>query len=54
MDDRKDELERAHRRVARGRSQATPFAALGGVMVVALGLAGVVVAIALVLWLVLR
>jgi hypothetical protein len=41
------------REIARGRSGATPFAAIGGVAVVIAAVAAVVIAIALVVWLVL-
>jgi hypothetical protein len=52
MSEIKDTAVHETREVARGRSGATPFAAIGGVAVVIAAVAAVVIAIALVLWLV--
>jgi len=53
MSEIKDTAAHESREVARGRSAATPFAAVGGVALVVWAVAAVVIAIALVLWLVL-
>ena len=51
MADVKDTTVRETREIARGRSGATPFAAIGGVAVFVAIVAAIVIAIALVLWL---
>lgn len=53
MSEFKETAAHETREVARGRSAATPFAALGGVALVVWAVAAVVVAIAIVFWLVL-
>ena len=50
VDDPREKVDEAQRTVARGRWEGTPFAALGGVGVVALGVAGALAAIVLVVW----
>ena len=50
VDDPREKVDEAQRTVARGRWEGTPFAALGGVGVVALGVAGTLAAIVLVVW----
>jgi hypothetical protein len=50
----KDQAEETHRSVARGRSEATPVRAHLGVMAAVAVLVGFMLAVALVLWLVLR
>ena len=54
MEEPKEQVDQAARTVARGRWEGTPFAALAGVGAVALAGAGLIVVLALVLWLVLR
>ena len=54
MEGPKEKLADAVETVDEGSSEATPFVALGGVTVVVLGVVGVLVAIMVVLWLILR
>ena len=48
------EIEREHRKVARGRDEATPAKALAGVAIVIAIFAGIVIAVGIVIWLLLR
>ena len=54
MEGPKEKLVEAVETVDEGRSEVTPFAALGGVTVVVFGAVGLLIALVLVLWLVLR
>ena len=53
MEGPKEKMEDAVQTVEQGDSEVTPFAALGGVTVVVLGVAGILAAILVVVWLVL-
>ena len=54
MDDAKDKLDEARRTVTEGEREETPFLALGGVTVVALGAAGTLALIVLLVWFLVR
>jgi len=54
MSEMKDTAAREAREVTRGRSWHTPFTTLGSVAFVVWAVAGIVIAVALILWLSLR
>jgi hypothetical protein len=52
--ERMGEIEREHRQVARGRDEATPAKALAGVATLIAVFAGIVIAVGVVIWFLLR